>query len=903
MSSSLSPGTKLGRYEIRSKIGAGGMGEVYLARDLKLRREVAIKVLPDAFAQDTERLARFEREARLLASLNHPHIGAIYGLEESGNTQFLVLELVPGTGLNELVARGPMPIEQAFVISRQIAEALEVAHERGIVHRDLKPSNIKITADAQVKVLDFGLAKVLEEPSANSNVSESPTVLYQGTQTGLILGTAAYMSPEQAKGKRVDKRTDIWAFGCVLYEMLTGKPVFLGEATTDTLASVIRDEPNWSLLPSATPTGIRQLLRRCLQKDPSLRLRDIGDARVEIMDTLSEPAAESVIVGPTGASARKDWRRLIPFALVGLVTGVIVSGLAFWVISRFVSVRGLTTQPVRRFAINLAENEPLALTKFVPLAVGRPAITVSPDGNKLVYVVNHNGVAQLCLRPLNQFDAKLIGGTEGAYNPFFSPDGNWIGFFADNKLKKVSLAGGEPVTLCEARNPVGADWGPNDMIFFGDQEGGTLTRVSSTGGTPQPIPVGGAQAPDAEVLPDGKWLLYSTSQGSNPDYHEIRAVSLETGQSSVVLQGGSNPRYLPSGHLLFTRTGGLMAARFDLDSRKVTGPAVAVIEGIRSEIYGNSQFSVSDNGTLIYIPGGSGWIGKPVWVDRQGKITQIPLPAQCYSGFKLSPDGKRLAIQVASATDDIWIYEFERGTFLRLTLNGSNIGPVWSPDGKRVVFGSFRDGRFGLFWKAADGSGAEERLTTASPETFQAAESWSADGKALLFGEWSATDQGDIWILPLEGERKPEPFLRTPFSEFFSSFSPDGRWIVYTSDESGRYEVYVRPYPGPGGKWQVSTEGGEEPVWSANGQELFYRNGEKWMVASVQTKPEFHAQMPRLMFENYFINVPGLSHYPSPDSQRQIMIQPIGQDANPKQINVVLNWFEELKQRVPTGKS
>src|SRR6266498_3015712 len=442
--------------------------------------------------------------------------------------------------------------------------AFDVAHDRGIVHRDLKPSNIKIGEDDQVKVLDFGLAKALEEPSAISKMSESPTVLYKGTQTGMILGTAAYMSPEQAKGKRVDKRTDIWAFGCVLYEMLTGKPVFLGDATTDTLASVIRDEPDWSLLPSATPKGIRQLLRRCLQKDPALRLRDIGDARIEIMDALSEPAAEVMIVDPTVVTAQKDWHRTIPVALAALVTGAMVTVLALWVISHFVSARGLTKEPVRRFAINLPENQPLALTKFVPLGVGRPGITVSPDGNNLVYVVNHNGVAQLCLRPLNQFDAKLIGGTEGAYNPFFSPDGNWIGFFADNKLKKVSLAGGEPVTLCEARNPVGADWGPNDMIFFGDQEGGTLTRVSSTGGRTQPIPIGGAQAPDAEVLPDGKWLLYSTSQGSNPDYHEIRAVSLETGQSSVVLQGGSNPRYLPSGHLLFTRTGALTAARFAL---------------------------------------------------------------------------------------------------------------------------------------------------------------------------------------------------------------------------------------------------------------------------------------------------------------------------------------------------
>jgi serine/threonine-protein kinase len=688
-----------------------------------------------------------------------------------------------------------------------------------------------------------------------------------------------------------------------LYELLTAKPVFLGEATTDTLAAVMRDEPDWSLLPETTPKRIRHLLRRCLRKDPALRLRDIGDARIEIMEVFSEPDDDVAITDPTVSSTGKARHRTFPFALAGFLAGVIVSGVVFWALWNSVFARRLTTQPVKRFTINLTDNEPLALTKFVPLAVGRQAITVSPDGNNLVYVVNHNGVAKLCLRPLNQFETKIISGTEGAYNPFFSPDSNWVGFFADNKLKKVSLAGGEPVTLCEARNPVGGDWGPHDMIFFGDQEGGTLTRVSSSGGTPQVIPIGGVQAPDVEVLPDGKWLLYSTAQTSNPDHHEIRAISFETGKGGVVIQGGSNPRYLPSGHLVFTRAATLMAAPFDLETRTVTGPAVAVVEGIKSEIYGNGQFSISENGTLAYLPGAAGWIGKPVWVDRQGKISQIPLPAQCYGTFKLSPDGKRLAIQVASATDDIWIYEFERGTFLRLTLNESNIGPVWSSDGRYVVFGSVRDGKSGLFRKAADGSGIEERLTTASPDAFQIPESWSADGKALLFGEWNATDQGDIWILPLEGERKETPFLQTPFSEFFSSFSPNDRWIAYTSDESGRYEVYVRPYPGPGGKYQVSTEGGEEPVWSTNGQELFYRNGEKWMVASVDTKSEFHSQTPLLLFENYFINVPGLSHYPSPDGQRQVMIQPVGPQENAKQINLVLNWFEELKQRVPLGKN
>jgi Tol biopolymer transport system component len=893
----INAGTKLGRYEIRSKIGEGGMGEVYLARDLKLSRQVAIKVLPNDLSQDADRIARFEREARLLASVSHPHIAAIYGLEEFNDIQFLVLELVSGTTLNDRLVTGPMPMGEALVTARQVAEALEAAHERGIIHRDLKPSNIKIAHDDQVKVLDFGLAKVLEESPGPEELSHSPTLLYKGTQTGIILGTAAYMSPEQATGKRIDKRTDIWSFGCVLYEMLTGRAAFLRGATAETLAAVIRDEPDWSLLPATTPQRIHALLRRCFRKDATLRLRDIGDARIEIIDALNEPTGP--VVDSTASVSRATWRRAIPLATAAFVGGIILSFLVFWHFWGFGSGRRLT-QPVTRFAINIPDNEPLALTKFVPLAVGRTAIAISPDGTNLVYVANHNGQAQLCLRRLDQVETKLIAGSEGAYNPFFSRDGKWVGFFADNKLKKVSLAGGEPVTLCEARNPVGADWASNDLIFFGDQEGGTLTRVSASGGTPQALPIGGVQAPSVAVLPDGKWLLFSSPVGTNPDYCQIIALSLETGEKNVVLDGASNPRYLPSGHLLFTRGGVLMAAPFEIAHRKVTGPSVVVSEGIRSEIYGNAQFSASDNGVLAYVPGTAGWIGKPVWVDRQGKVKQIPLPAQCYGSFKLSPDAKHLAIQVAAAKDDIWIYEFARGTFLRLTVDGNNINPVWSSDAKQLVFSSVRDGRFGIFRKPADGSGVEERLTTAPNETGQVAESWAPNGKALTFGEWNATDQGDIWILPLDGDRKPQPFLRTRFSEFFSSFSPDGNWIVYTSDESGRYEVYVRPYPGPGGKWQVSTEGGEEPVWA--GDELFYRNGEKWMVAKVRTKPDFHAETPRLLFENYFINVPGLSHYVSSDGQRQVMIQPIGQDSNPKQINVVLNWFEELEQHVATGK-
>jgi serine/threonine protein kinase/Tol biopolymer transport system component len=891
---SLSAGTKLGRYEIRSKVGAGGMGEVYLAHDTKLGREVAVKVIPDGFAKDAERLARFEREARLLASLHHPHIAAIHGLEEADAKQFLVLEFVSGVTLADRIAHGPIPLEEAMGIAAQIAQALEAAHDKGIIHRDLKPSNIKITDDDQVKVLDFGLAKALQEEIPDTDLFESPTVIHTGTKAGVIVGTAAYMSPEQAKGKRVDKRTDIWAFGCVLYEMLTGKQPFTGETATDILASILRSEPDWSLLPAATPGQIRQLLKHCLQKDPRNRLRDIGDAHIEIIDARD---SEESIPSLAATLKRNDWRRALLFGLGGLLIGVLVATLTLWAIRR---PSGASTHSVKRFAITLPETEPLALTKFVPLAIGRVAVAISPDGGSLVYVATRNGTSQLILRRLDQFETKPMAGTEGAYNPFFSPDGKWVAFFAENKLKKVALAGGEPVILSEARNPVGADWGDTDLIFFGDQEGGTLTEVAATGGTRHKISTGGTQVVDVDLLPGGKWLLFSTLRSSNPDYAEIRLLSLETGKIGDPLEAGNGVRYL-NRHLLFTRAGTLMAAPFDLENRRITGPAVTVIEGMRSESYGNAQFSISDNGTLAYIPGSPAWIGKPVWVDRQGKTTAIPLPVQCYGSFKLSPDGKRLAIGIAAAKDDIWIYEFERGTLLRLTLEGNNLNPVWSPDGKRVAVSQFREGRSGIFIKSADGSGVEERLTSPPSETGQIPESWSPDGKSLIFGEWNANDQGDIWILPLEGDRKPQPFLRTEFSEFFSSFSPDGHWIVYTSDESGRYEVYVRPYPGPGAKWQISTEGGEEPVWSANGQEVFYRNGEKWMVATVHLNPDFRAEAPRLLFEKYFINVPGLSHYVSADGQRQVMIEPISQES-PKQINVVLNWFEELEARVPADK-
>ncbi|HXI90434.1 MAG TPA: protein kinase [Blastocatellia bacterium] len=895
----LTPNTRLGPYEILAPLGAGGMGEVYRARDTRLDRVVAIKVLPDHLASHPEQRQRFEREARAVSSLNHPHICTLHDVGHQDGLDYLVMELIEGESLADRLKKGPLPLEHALRYSIQIADALDKAHRAGIIHRDLKPGNIMLTKSG-AKVLDFGLAKLLttESEKGRTALSELPTELPSLTEEGSIIGTLQYMAPEQLEGLNADSRTDIFAFGAVVYEMATGRRAFTGKSQASIIGAILRvDPPPISAIQPLTPPELDRVVKTCLAKDPDDRWQTAHDVELALQ-WIAEGGSKAEAAAPVSTRSKLSHKAAGP--LLGLILGVIAASAGYFFLFGRAQREATGISQPKRLTVRLPDSEPLALTGFTPLAIGRVAIAISPDGSNLVYVAIHNGAAQLYLRPLDRFEAKPISGTEGAYNPFFSPDGKWVAFFADNKLKKVSLSGGEPATLCEARNPVGANWGPNDTIFFGDQEGGVLRRISAKGGSPQIVPVSD-QITEVHLLPDGKRLLYSVNVSSNPDYAQIKVLSLDTGERSIVLEGGSNPHYLPGGHLVFTRAGSLMAAPFDLETQKVTGPAVAIVEGIRGETYGSAQVSVSMEGTVVYVPGSSGWVGKPVWVDRQGKVTPTTMPTQCYGGFNLSPDGKRLAIGVAGAKDDIWIYDFERGTFLRLTVDGHNIGPVWSPDGKRVAYSSARDAQRSICWKAADGSGAEVRLTTT--ENGQGPESWSPDGKMLSMIEWNANDAGDIWILPVEGDHTPQPFLRTRFSEFFSSFSPNGSWITYTSDESGRYEVYVRPYPGPGGQWQISTEGGEEPVWSSNGQELFYRNGEKWMVATVRTKPDFSADPPRVMFEAYFINVPGISHYVAPDGQRQLMIKAADQDPAPKQLNVVLNLFDELKRRVPTEKN
>jgi Tol biopolymer transport system component len=895
----LAAGTKLGSYEVAAQIGAGGMGEVYQAHDTKLGRDVAIKVLPEAFAHDPERLSRFQREAKMLAALNHPNIATIHGLEQSGGTSYLVMELVSGETLAERVKVGPLAIEEALRIAVQIAEALEAAHEKSIIHRDLKPANVKVTPESKVKVLDFGLAKAFAGDTGNDDPSNSPTLSAAATMQGTILGTAAYMSPEQARAKAVDKRTDIWAFGCVLYELLAGRQAFQGETTTEILAAVLRGEPDWQALPETTPFSIRALLRRCLQKEMNKRARDAGDARIEIEEALAAPVtAELTTTAPTKRFRTLGWRALI-FGLSAVLLGAAIAGLAVWNLK---PAPAPTLQPVTRTVINLPSGQQLAGLE------NGPAVVLSPDGTRLAYSAFQGGNQQLYLRALDSVEATPIPGTEGAMNPFFSPDSQWLGFFADGKLKKVSVSGGAAVTLAVASNPGGASWGSQGIIAFAPTQVGALQQMQEAGGTPQPLTH--FEKADAthrwpEFLPGGRALLFAAAPNSiNFSIGQIAVQLVGTGERRNLIQAGMSPRYAPSGHLIYAQGGSLMAVPFDPQRLATTGTAIPVVEGVlQSPFSGAVQYSFSNSGSLVYISGGlQSAQNRLVWVNRKGIEQPLAAPPRAYLNPRLSPDGRRVGVTITEQDSHIWTYDL-RETFTRLTFEGNaNNGAVWTPDGKRITFSTNpKGGPLNIYWLLADGSGGLERLTTS--QYLNAPMSWSPDGKLLAFFEVNPTTQRDIWVLRMS-DRKLLPFLQTPFNEAVPRFSPDGRWLAYISDESGRYEIYVQSYPGPGGKWQISTEGGTEPAWNGNGRELFYRNGDKMMAVDITTQPGFAAGTPRMLFEGRYERAPfpSTNYDVSPDGQRFLMLKPNeSADAAPTQINVVLNWFEELKRRVPTG--
>jgi len=910
------------------------MGEVYRAKDTKLGREVAIKLLLEEVSSDPERMARFEREARVLASLNHNNIATLHGFEKEGNTSFLVMELVEGETLADRIERGAIPVDEALPLFLQIAEGLEAAHEQGVIHRDLKPANIKVTDDGQVKILDFGLAKAMApevESGGDYGMSQSPTLTLAATQRGQILGTASYMSPEQASGKPVDKRADIWAFGCVLYEMLTARRAFEGENFSATLAEVIRDEPSWEHLPNGLPPALAAALRRCLQKDPRQRIRDIGDVRLA-MEGAFEPTASEAQPAPS----RRRIGAVVALAVVALVVGVLM-GRSWLPSPNAVLVQGLT-----RFTLELFPDQRLSgglAMEEADFALQRPvgqSFAWSPDGRLLIYVASDGENTRLYRHSMDQEQATPIPGTEGGSNLFLAPDGRSVGFFIGGELKRVSIDGGEVRTISTTGPtiaPFGASWTAEDTILVsaGDNvdqavllgqsaiyevsaNGGPLSRLTTVESTQRLL--------HPELLPGGRALLYNQRAGLRPSEWDIVVESLDSSQRHVVVEGGSDPRYVASGHVVFARSGTLMAVPFDVTRLEVTGAPVVVVEDVMHAERGANpvmssgagQFSVSSSGSLAYVPGGIYPVVEQtlVWVDRDGASEPLPLPPGRHLFPRFSPDGTRLAYAAGSLGDrQIWVYDLALEVSIPLTSVGGNIGPLWSPDGTRLVFSS-REGSdtINLISMAADGSGESRRLTDS--EGFRAASSWSSGG-VLAFIQSSALGSWDIMTLSMDGESEPEPFLVSPFNEMYPAFSPDGRWVAYSSDETGRGEVYVRPFPDGEPVHRVSTAGGVAPLWSSDGQNLFYRNYESAtqyvMVVDVKTDPTFTRNQPRTLFEASW-GGPGRfsateiirSYDLAPDGQRFVMI------VNPPQlkqqpvtsIHVVLNWLEELKRLVPT---
>jgi Tol biopolymer transport system component len=912
----LTAGTRLGPYEVTAQIGVGGMGEVYRATDTNLKRAVAIKVLPASVAGDAERLARFRREAEVLAALNHPNIAAIYGLERSGATTALVMELVEGPTLADRIAQGAISIDEALPIAKQIAEALEAAHEQGIIHRDLKPANIKVRPDGAVKVLDFGLAKAMDPPASSPNVTQSPTITTPAmTQAGIILGTAAYMSPEQARGKTVDKRADIWAFGAVLFEMLTGKRTFDGDDLSITLAAVMMKEPEWAALPSATPSRVQRLLRRCLEKDPKQRLRDIGDVRLALDGAFeSEPAAAQ----QTLARRQPLWRRLAVFSVPALVVGAGVTGVAVWLATR--------PAPPRVTRTTITAPGPAALR----ITGSERDVALSPDGTHVVYVGNLG--TQLFVRALEALEPVAIASGVTVRGPFVSPDGRWVGFIdGANTLRKVAITGGPSITLASLDGiSRGATWAPDDSIIFATFPSATgLQRVSGAGGIPEVLTRPNRAEGEAdhlwpEILPGGRAVLFTIlSQTGGLDMAQVAVRDLRTGTQKVLLRGGSHGHYVASGHLVYVAAGTLRAIPFDLNRLETRGTAVPVLPRLVTTGTGAGDFAVATDGTLVYVdvPGSLATNARTlVWVDRTGKEEPVAAPPRAYQHPRLSPDGTRVALASTDQEDDLWIWDLRRATLTRLTLDpGQDWMPVWTPDGQRIIFSSTRGGApdpppasissysgplsWNLWWQAADGTGAAERLTTSSMSQFPSG--ITPDG-VVFFGP-TPTMGIELQQLALDGTHHVTQLLQTNLDERNGIVSPDSRWLAYESNSSKQVEIYVRPFPNVGGgQWLVSTAGGTRPLWARNGKELFYvgADGALLRVPVEASGATWNAGTPMKLIEGrYYTGDNAARAYDvSPDGQRFLMIKAPGSDASttPPALIVVQHWDEELKRLAPT---
>jgi serine/threonine protein kinase/Tol biopolymer transport system component len=884
----LTPGTRLGPYEVTALIGVGGMGEVYRATDTNLGRQVAIKVLPEAFAHDPDRLARFEREAKTLASLNHPNIAQIHGLERSGGMTALVMELVDGPTLADRIAQGAISLDEALPIATQIAEALEAAHEQGIIHRDLKPANIKVRSDGTVKVLDFGLAKAMEPAGVMSvNVSEASTITSPAVTTGVgkILGTVAYMSPEQARGRTVDKRTDIWAFGAVLFEMLTRRPAFAtGETVSDVIAAILKTEPEWDALPPATPVAIRKLLRRCLTKELGQRLRDIADARLEIVDAQQAGATDAVLPANTRHN-RLAWS-------VATVLGVL--SLALVLILTQSMTRAPADQPVYRSAILAG----VGLSPGVTNSRYR-SLALSPDGRRLAFAAaGPDGRVLLWVHALDGLVAQPLAGTEGAGNPFWSADGRHLAFVADGRLKRIDAVGGPVVVLHEGASGPGT-WSRDDVILFAGDVASPILRISAAGGTAAPVTslnTGEASHAAPFFLPGGRRFLYHVDGG--PGGPGVRFIgSLDSEERTALGGSGSNTAYA-NGFLVFVRETMLMAQPFDADRLQSIGEAMPLADQMQGMGPFSSAFSVSESGVLVYQVGVT-QNSQLVWVDRTGKQGGVLGDPAELTELQLSPNGRQLAVSVmdsSTRTRDVWLYDTARGVRTRFTSEPTDeFSAIWSPDGERVVFIARRrgDDSLNLYQKASNGTREEERLLATNG--LEIPVSWSSDGRFLLYK--TEAPNGDLWVLPLTDDPKPFPFVNTRFNEASGQFSPDGRWIAYSSNETGRDEVYVAPFQKPGGKLPISTAGGGSPRWRQDGKEIFYVAGDDTLMAAALREGESGIEVgdARPLFQTRFRN----NTFPyavTADGQRFLVNRSTDEVATAAPITLVVNWPATLKK-------
>ena len=890
----MAAGTRIGSYEVLGAIGAGGMGEVYRARDLKLSREVAIKVLPAFFAGDPERLARFAREAQVLASLNHPNIAHVHGFEESaplgaqgvGSAGALVMELVDGPTLADRIASGPLPLDEALPIARQLVAALDAAHTRGVVHRDLKPANIKVRDDGTVKVLDFGLAKLTAPDASGSDMSlaNSPTLTAPSTQLGMVIGTAAYMAPEQAKGKSVDKRADIWAFGAVLFEMLTGRQLFDGDTVSEVLANVLKDEPKWSELPANTPPALRRLLARCLEKDPKRRLHDIADA----LPDLDEAAAGE----PATATTRR--RTPLVYGLAGLVAGLIIAALAFVVWGS---------------VFRRAPDTSLRILSVLPPS-GQPLLqdtadaAISPDGRTIAFAAGPSGEAsRLWLRRIDSALPRALEGTKGAFQPFWSPDGTRIGFFADAKLKTIRLDSGTVTPLADAPDPRGGTWSAAGQIVFQPSNGGPLMKVSAEGGDPQPATRLDASRGETGhrfpvFLPDGRHFLYVALPGRNSQLDVVAGSIDDVNGRTDVMQAASGVVYA-SGHVVYERTNGIAAQAFDPGHLTVSGDPITlsgVPHDVQSQWTGAPTVSLSASGTLVDY---SGAVSKTqfVWFDNAGKeMGTVAAPEGFFSQLAISPDGQRAAtVRLESPVrSDIWILDLQRGGATRFTDGpGKNESPSWSSDSKRLAFVSDRNNHSEIYVKPADGSAPETQVTS-DGTLFKGLGPWTKDGRSIVYSVLDPKTGRDLWTVRVDGSSAPQPYLRTPFNEANPSLSPDGQWLSYLSDETGEQELYVQSFPVPGSKYRVTSGGATGGGWLPDGRIVYVvPGGADAYALTVNEGPPFRSGPPQKVGP---LPSGTISVDVAPDLKRTLAIMPVERNVLVT-LTVVQNWPGMLKAR------